>query len=59
MITMLMMGECRQRNSRAFALGRWVIRPSNDKLARRGGVVCNYDEVYLEQVMTPPPVALG
>jgi hypothetical protein len=41
--------HARERNHRAFSLGRWVIRPSNEKLARRGGVVCNYDEVFLEQ----------
>lgn len=40
----------RQRNHRAFSLGRWVIRPSKDKQAKRGGAVCNHDEVYLEQV---------
>ncbi|KAH8047416.1 hypothetical protein JL722_13042 [Aureococcus anophagefferens] len=45
--------EMRMRNVAALTLGRWRIMPATEELAKaatkRGGYVCNFDHVYLEQ----------
>lgn len=45
--------EMRLRNQHALELGRWRIMPATEELAaaaaRRGGYICNCDEIYLEQ----------